>query len=446
MNELSQDTMNRRYFSRSAYNRFFDRYFTQMQYSRDNFTDGNAAALKIDDKASSLNLTLSQKTNNLILNLGTVVNVSDNSGIIFSGDKPTAGTELFTSFSYLLSKQRMLNYRGDRQRANWRKRQWLLDSLTLTYTYKIPNLARKLQRDSINLESRLQNLDQRIRFSSPDEIPALKDSVIDASDKLYKTKEELKKLDNGTDDVEDIIESIIQTADKLSIQKQLETPGVTTFRMVWLSAGVRYRRDVYSTYDSTLTFSSRIDDFPFDRWTFQGSFNFLWQKTDEWLKFMERSIFSSFYFNISYGIVRENSYAQLKESTLSLNRSRSSNDSTYEFSKSYKVRDISNRTFSEQWIHRPSLTLTPMFGTKHFIGLNLIMSGQFQKSTKSIFNLRSGLLFQFKNVESEKSVVNFELFLSFLDLTDTQNTNKSVWKNKQVGVAANVPFEKVFFR
>ena len=435
-----------RYFSREAYDRFFDRYFSQMQYQRDAFTEGNSAALKIDDKASTLNLTLSHKANNLIFSVGTLVNVSDKSGVIFSGDKPTAGTELFGSFSYLMMSQRVLKYQGDHARSNWRKRQQLLDSLELVHVYKNPNMARKLRIDSSKYEAQRLLYAQRINDPDNKIASAYIDSLTAVSDKLYKTKEELKKLDNDAIVVEDAIASITEASDKLEIEKQLQTPGITTFRMTWLTGGVRYRKDNYATYDSVLVFSKRIAEMPFDKWTIATSVNFLWQKTDEWIKWHGRSFISSFYASGSWAFVRGNSYQKLKETNLSLVRSRTQNDSVYEFSKPYKLRDITGKKFITNWIHSPSVTLTPMFGAKQFVGLNLITSGEFQEGYKPAFNLRSGLLFRFKDSENEKSVVNFELFFSFQDLTDTGNSGKSVWQNKQIGVAANVPFEKVFFR
>jgi hypothetical protein len=87
-----------------------------------------------------------------------------------------------------------------------------------------------------------------------------------------------------------------------------------------------------------------------------------------------------------------------------------------------------------------------MFGTKQFVGLNVVSGGEFQSGNKPVFNLRSGLVFRFMNSEKEKSAVNFELFVSFRDMTDTQESGKSVWQNKLIGISANVPFEKVFFR
>jgi hypothetical protein len=454
MKELAEDTSDERYFSRVAYDRFFDKYFTQMQFERETFTEGNSAALKVDDKTTTLNLTLSHKTNNKIFSVGTVVNVSDGSGVLFSGNKPTSGTELFTSLSYLFNSQRKLSFQGNHMERNWRKRKHILDSIEMVHAIKIPWQAQKLYKDTIRYNSNLIRYTDSLHKERPDitlmaqdsKKVIYRDSIVLTTELLYKATEELQKLDDGIEFEEDLAGAITDAADKLAIQRELETPGVTVFRLVWASGGIRYRKDNYATYDSNLVFSKRIGEKLFDKWTFKGSINFLWQKTDAWLKFNEVNFISSFYGNVSWALARSNSFQDLKEGNLSLLNSISNNDSVYEFSKPYKLRDISNKTFTQHWVHTPSITLTPIFGTKQFFGLNLITSAEFKKGSNPIFNFRSGLLFRFKDSEKEKSFLNFEIFFSFQDLTDTQQSGKSAWQNKQIGVAANIPFQKVFFR
>lgn len=446
LTELSNDSAQERYFSKGAYDRFFDKYFTQIKYERESFTEGNSAALNITDNKTRLNLTLSQKTNNWIFSLGTALNISDNTGMLFSKDKPTSGTEFSGSFSYLPQHLRFLKYQGPDQDNNYRKRHDLLDSLYDIYYLKNPNYADLLLEKIKNLDRLYYRYDSIVANErNPVIKAAFKDSLVATIDKRIKANQEAQSLDDGITTAEDFKSVLIKKAEELKINKQLETDGVTMFRFQWFTGGVSYRRDAYSTYDSLLSFSKRINSKDFDKWTLNATYNFFWQRTDSWIAFRDSKFINSFYANINYALVRSNSFEDLKDQTLSITRARVQNDTTYEFATQKKVRDISKKEYTTNWTHRIGVVGTAMMGKKQFFGLNV--SGQTEiKPESTVLNTRLGLLFRFKDSETEKSKVNFELFLSLADLSDEGKTNKSAWERKEIGISANVPFQKVFFR
>jgi len=444
--ELADDTLNERYFSKGAYDRFFDKYFTQIKYERESFTEGNSASLNVTDNKTRLNLTLSQKSDNWIFSLGTSLNISDNSGVLFSGDKPTAGTEFSASFSYLVPRWRFLKFQGPAQDNNYTKRRELLDSLNEVYYKRNPNYAYLLLEKIQNLNSlcnryeNIVNTEKDLRIKA-----AYRDSLVSAIDKRTKALQEAKSLDDGITSAEDFNAALTQKAEEMAIVKQLETDGVTLFRFRWLTGGVLYRRDSYSTYDSLLYFSKRIDSKNFDKWTLNATYNFFWQRTDSWIAFTESKFINSVYANINYSLIRTNTFEDLKDQTLAVTRIKVQNDTTYEFATQKKIRDISKKDFSTSWMHRIGAVGTAMIGKRQFFGINVSAQANIKDET-TVWNGRFGLLFRFKDSETEKSKVNFELFLALNDFSDEGKSNKSAWNRKEIGISANVPFQKVFFR
>ena len=480
--DLALDSTNQNYLSPQAFDRFFDKYFTLLKYERESFTEGNSAALNVDDKASRLNLNLSYKKNSGIITVGTALNISDNSGLIFSGDKPTAGTEFTLSYSRLLLTSRLINFNGPKMFTNWAKRRELIDSVWRVHSQRNPTYGHIIKRqwstintniprfetsiqalqihitrftDSLNSVNqqlvsssdtiRYRNFSDTLRIDN-NALSLLQDSLVSALDKRAKLVQELTTLNDTTKSATEIAKAIEKSVRKIEIQEQLETDGVNSFLMTWLTGGINYRRDNYVTYDSTLQFSKRIGKQLFDKWTFNGAINFLWQRTNTWIEFLNSKFINSFYLNVNYSLVRTNNFEKLDEQGLNVLQSVSQNNVVYEFSSSKKIRDISGRSFSSSWIHKPGIVATLLFGKKQFWGLNLSQSSQFEKHQSPIFNFRTGLLFRFKDSEKENSMVNFEFFFAFNDLGDTKDEGKSVWQRKQIGISTTVPFKKVFFR
>lgn len=445
--EIREDSAREQYFSRRAYDRFFDKYFTQIKYERESFTEGNSAALKVADNKTSLNLTLSHKSQNSIFSAGTSLNITDNSGVIFSGDKPTAGTEIFGSFSFLFPSLRKLWFDGKDMANNYRKRFNLVDSLWRVNSKRNPAYAQLLLAKLHTYDSLFHRYDDSTSHPSPStNIQLYNDSLVSIIDKQVKARQELESFDNGRTSAAGIAESVIKYAEDASVAKELATDGVTSFYMGWLTTGLSYRRDDYATYDSLLLFSKRIADQNFDKWSINTAFNFFWQRTDSWIAFRKSRFVNSFYANINYSLVRTNTFQDLDELSLSAIRTRTQNDTSYQFANTKKVRDISGNTFSQGWLNKIGFAATAMMGKKQFFGLNISGSTDIRRNHFPVLNSHVGALFRFKDSEDEKSIVNFELFFAFNDMTDTKQKGKSVWQQKQIGISATVPFKKVFFR
>ncbi|MFT3682281.1 MAG: hypothetical protein QM791_18555 [Ferruginibacter sp.] len=444
---LGNDTINENYFSKPGFDFFFDKYFTLMKYDRESFAEGNSASLTTDDKANRIDLSLSYKKSNNIFTLGTALNISDKSGLIFSDSKPTSGTEFSFGYSSLTSFFKVLNFRGPEMRSNWRKRLALIDSISTVHIDRNPLYGEVIKRKLETVDADISRQQASLRATKDNaRISVLQDSLVQSFDKRTKLNQEFETLNQNGKSAEVITENIIETGKKRQIQLEMETDGVNSFYMQWVSFGLKYRKDQYATYDSMLAFSQSIGKQDFEKWTITGSFNFLWQRTDSWIKFLKSRLINSAYFNVNYTLMKTNNYEDLSEENLSISQIRVQNDTTYEFSTSKKLRNISGKKFESTWMHQLGIVGTMIFGKKQFWGLNLSATGQFKKTSSTVLNSRIGLLFRFKDSDTEKSTVNFEFFFSFNDMTDTKEIGKSIWQRKQIGVSTNIPFKKVFFR
>lgn len=364
---------------------------------------------------------------------------------------------------------------------NWAKRRQLIDSVWRIYGQKNPVYGAMLKRQWTEVNTNITQFETSIQNSNtnllrlsdsilsiPQPIARVdspryqtflnamqadsillsrnQDLLITSIDKRLKLTQELSVLNDTTKTAIEISDKIKENLKKTGIERQLATDGVMSVRLVWLSGGINYRRDNYSTYDESLQFEKRIDKMPFDKWTFTGAINLLYQPTKYGMPYLRPMLRPSYYVGLNYSLVRTNNYEKIDEQNLNVIQTTTQGNTIYEFSTSKKTRNITGKSFSRSWLHKPAIVITALLGKKQLWGLNLSATFQFENQQKPIFNSRAGLLFRFKDSEKETSLVNFEFFFAFNDLGDIKNEGKSVWQRKQIGISTTVPFKKVFFR
>ncbi|HVU57591.1 MAG TPA: hypothetical protein VHD83_21155, partial [Puia sp.] len=446
--QIDTDRVHRRLLSPDAYDHYFDNYFTLLAYNQETFPQGNSAALKVSDNQTKLNLTLSKKSGNSIFSIGTSLNISDNTGTLFSGNKPTAGTQFSFTYSYLFGHGTALRYDAAVRDSLLSKRSQFWDSVNTYYSVENPARASVVSAQLVKVTGDIAYIQNLIAHAGNDRTALLsyKEQLLaalakkDSLQKILSTMDYSPKTDNAR--AKDILES----ADEAILKKELAADGVTVFHLSWVTFNGAYQRWDYDTYDSTLALSKRVGDRPFDGYALTAAYNFYWQRTASWIKFRKSKGFNSAYWNFSYSAANGNSYDKIKETTLTTTKVRTENDTLYQFSSDQKLRDISGIPFTKLWVHKLGTQFSGMLGQKQFFGINATAGGEFAHTRRPIFNTHIGLLFHFLDSSDEKSYVNFELFLAFNDMTDTQEKGKSVWQRKTVGITAAVPFQKVFFR
>lgn len=155
------DTVNGKpapFFSKDAFAKFFDEYFTLVNYQRQSFPEGNSAGLVVAENNTKLNLTLSRKMNSSILSLGTSLNIKDQSGMLFSNEKPTAGTQVNIGYSFLLPGQHF-SYDPNERPRNYENRMKVLDSVKTLYVVRNPINYKSLKQ---KYKSRIYSSDQHL--------------------------------------------------------------------------------------------------------------------------------------------------------------------------------------------------------------------------------------------------------------------------------------------
>jgi len=445
--EIKSDSSKKWILSSKAFDRYFDNYFTLINYDRESFTEGNSATLKITENSTRLSLSLSHKGRNYIFTAGTVLNVKDNSGLLFSQDKPTTGTQFFINNSFILKQGggTSLKYDFDKRNENYLNRRKILDSLETEYVYKnfsqLKVLTAKL--DALN-KSVEENKRMIKAISDEKSVMKYREALLEDLEKQDKIRKSIEAI-SFTEDPQEKYKALKKVFDEQIVKRQLETGGINSFRLGWITTGVSYKRDNYATYDSTLEIKARISEKPFDSWAFNGVYNVYWQRNPEDIKFKNKKGFNSLYGGISYAVGRTNNFAEMSESSLSIAKTYQQNDTIYQLKSDKKLRDISKKAFNSYWVHRIGIQGTGMIGMKQFFGINLSSNVEISEE-KPKYNSRLGLLFRFQDSENQKSIVNFEIFLALNDITDIKNKGGSVWERKEIGISAAVPFQKVFFR
>lgn len=444
---IAQDSTDTLFFSPKAYDLYFDKYFTLINYERETFTDGNSAALKMSDNSTRLDLTFSTKVRNSIFSASTGLNVADNTGTLFSGSRPTAGTQFALNNSILISSQRSLGFDDGLRFQNYEARRAIIDSVYRLHVLANPHALPVLQGKLKTIQEKIAGYRAQISRTQGIQAEQVKyqDSLVSALASQEKLSKELAALVTYGYPVE-LAEAIMAKTQKVSRRRELLNPGTTLFQMVWLSMGVRYRRDNYKTYDEDLALRNRVGQQAFDGWGFTIGPNFYLQKNPDYHVFLPKKFLHSLYANVNYSFAATNNFLALKENTLTTLKSVSSNDTTYQFASDEKLRNITGLSFEKYYVHKIGFQVSGMFGKRPFWGLNFTSDVAISGETKPAYNTRLGALFKFIDSADQKARVNFELFLRLADLTDIGESGDSAWQRREIGITTSVPLQKVFFR
>jgi hypothetical protein len=464
--EISNQNFDRNYFySQAAYAYYINKTFTLLNFEGLNFNNGNAASLKFEDGDTRLNLNVSAKSSTRIFTVGTALNVTDKSGVIFSGTKPTSGTEFSINFSQLIPNNKLGFYESVKKTIPYLRTN-TLDSIVNLHAIQNPaqydTAIAKLKEVETKLVVNRQKYDSLIvRIDSfKNQTPGLA-TIQQAKDRLQRVSEEyitlnaekqkavaaLKLLQSVNSKVVEA-NRIIDSAKAADMYTMLNAGGIESTSLQWLSMGLSYKRLSYKTYNSNEVFDKRIGTNDFNNWRFNLGYNYYWGRSKQDLdrdKTTGSSIITSNYLNIAYSLATTNTYDELDEENINVIRQSSSNDTIYQLISSSKNRNITGVDYEKRIKHSVGIQWATSFGKAQFLGTNIIYTNDFSHGLKPVFNAHAGLLFHFKSVEDEKTKVNFEIFLSLKDMSDIRDKGGSVWKRKEIGVAATVPFSKVFF-
>jgi len=228
---------------------------------------------------------------------------------------------------------------------------------------------------------------------------------------------------------------------------ELSAPGLLKDRLQWISYGVSYRSESFSTYDSLKLPSDRFKPFQQSIWAGYIAFNSFFETTDRFTQSRKNSKTMQFlrnvYFGMTYRVAGGNSYSTLDDITFTTIISKGQPDSLFQTSTTQTAKDVTGMKVEYLVVHKLGIQFSGMF-TGSPVGINILASGELQK-TNIVANFRIGTLFKYTDANDTKSKVNFELFLDLKDISDTRGTGKNAFDRSTIGVSANVPFKKLLF-
>lgn len=432
-----------------SYKRYIDKYFTYLSYNRGTLPTGTTATMELADKETQLNLSLSKKMTGkngriLLATAGMRAKIDDNISEIFSGSKLNTGTSFFANFAFMpknaRGKLKIVTDKYDENgnhtdvlksindaRKNLRKAYCKRYSAEFLAKYKC--LLDRL----MELRSKKLTEDCADKLSIINDIEAIEKKLADAG-LSSKSAEELTKsvLDAYQDELYEI---------------ETENEAWLSMHVFWISGGINYAYDAYTTYDDSKPLSNRFGSQNFESVGLKLTAN--WFKD----KFNAGGAVRSRYFNISYEPKRTNSFESLSSvDVLNLINHGSNADTFVYFMNNKKPKDITGVEYKTSWMHNFSSTYTIMLGEKRNFGFNFNGLVQISPLSAPIYNAHAGLLLSLKNTDYDptdkdsKAKVNFEIFLRLPDMTDVAKSGNTVWQNRVIGINTSIPFNKIFFK
>jgi hypothetical protein len=440
-------------YSEPAFASYMEKAFTQVNFNRLNVAEGNSASVEFKDGDTKMNLSIAGRKKLWTYTLGTTVSVSDKSGTLFSKEKPTSGTGFNFGLSRLLQSKSNLEFDDDVQSLIPLFRKMALDSVSNNFgigdSIKLEELIVEYEKTENEINTKNQQIQKLVSEHSKNKgkdtlIIKANNELIELISKREKCYKQLKPL-LATTSWKVYDKRFKKSALAADIASMINAGGIYQYRLNWLSFQGGYKRNTYATYNDDLKFDERIGKKNADIWNGQVSYNFYWQETPYQIERAGRSFFSSRFLSMVYGISTGNSYDLLDQTTLNIIKETRQSDTVYQFVTSGKYRDITKVNFTKNVVHKPGVQFSSSFGEKQFMGMNILLGGEFAGTNQPVYNFRGGLLFHFNDSEDEKSKVNFEIFLAFGDMADTRKIGGSVWKRREIGITTTVPFSKIFF-
>lgn len=426
------------------FNRFFSKYLSYVNFSKDGYPDGNSVLLEPTSNSTRLRTTLAYKGNYIVYNMGAEVNAYNNIGAIVSNKSIAGNTTFFTSFSIISKKSRGVKYSANQSIENYHDKLYLIEKfksdLNKKYLYDYAC-------DSMTYYKLVDSLDRNKSN------PSFLANYYNALQKLYSygfnldqnffEEQQPNKIGKINDSLKNIIDSV-----------ELNNSAWAFFHFSWFSGSASYTKDDYTTYNAAAAFSKRISDVNFDSLAFNIGFNHLFERSQPFEKFqgiscLDKKWLRSFFYTFNYSLSRDINYAHLKQVSLLTNQTATgtagSADSAYVLQSQTKGINITNIPKITGLLHTFSIQGTLILSQSAIMGFNLALNASFGKLTIPVYSGRFGLLFRFKDSQTAKSKVNFELFLKLADWVDSQYSGLSTWQRKTIGISASLPFNKLFF-
>ncbi len=450
--EIRAANQNNKIIMDPSYKKYIDQYFTYLAYNRGTLPIGTSAALELADKETKINLSISKKVEKgngkvLLMTAGVLAKLDNNTAQLFSGNTPQSGTTFFGNFAFLPGHARYKhakvriaeidpdgnvtrNYLDEIRESRVQNHLTLCDKYCNQFSYQFNCLLDRW------LQLRKLDLDK-----------------LDCVERL-KTIKELESIEKALKDAGLLDQSPARIVSKFKDEYagqlyniEAESEGWLSVKFFWFSGGITYTHESYETYDNNNILAKRFGSQDFDAVGFRITAN--WFKE----RLADEGLVRACYFNISYAPQRTNTFSILKSQDIyrDIYKNTLSDTSIY-FQMNKKAKDITGKKYEENWQHTFSTTHTSMLGKDKNYGINLQAQLMVSPISEPVYSTHAGLLVRLVNNnfdpedKKSKAKVNFEVFIEFPDMTDVEQSNKTVWQNRIIGINTTVPFNKIFFK
>jgi len=429
---------------------FINKYFSYLSTTTVGLPNGNSISLQPTTNSTRLEGNISHKNTYAIYNLGVKADFSNNIANLFSAGDVSGNTTFYTNISFLNTGKSLIEFNANGARSYNDKKIYAIQAynsnLLIKYGVNYSNDSLAYEKIKHRLDSLISMQNGKPGDSNASKIIMTRDSMYTAMAKLtayglnerapYYTVE--GHMDDITKQLTDSIQAIVDTM-------EVNNPAWLSFKFSWFSAGLTYSRPQYKTYDQALPYVSRVGDMTFNNTALTLGYNYILQRSDPYLNTMTKRLIKSFYLNAAYTIGNDLNLSHIDAQDFQTITRADSANTSYQFQQTSKVLDISGKSKQYDWMHTLGLQTTLVIARGNFMGITAGLTGTYSKFASPNYSGRLGLLFRFLNNTDQKSIVNFELFLSLPDWEDSKDKGTSTWQRKSVGINATIPFNKLFF-
>jgi len=212
----------------------------------------------------------------------------------------------------------------------------------------------------------------------------------------------------------------------------------STIRVAWLDLFGQVKQQKVYLYDSTRTFTKRINDTDFTGYKIGIGISLLWDSRAKYWKMLNGLI------RAEYGLSRANNIIDLttmdistvfKSDSTNLSRSITEKTSAYDFKK-----------YTKSYYHDLRLDGIKAFNNQIALHFNYNLLLPFDKKSKLLYpkygvnSITAGLIIAFTNKEDKKSKLNIEPYIRFKDLSNKYSSDyKNFYQRNEVGIFLTLP-------
>ncbi len=400
--------------------------FTKLITGQTNAQPGNFAAVDLEKTEVSFNGS-QVFTNGAVASLNASGGVSDGAFSLFSNSKLSSNIGLEFKYSFLNSYQNHMLGFSCKELQQFQKD---TSDLALYYRTHLDMMRKDLVLKSAQRKSLLQE-NQRIQ-----------DMLDSAKNPVFIKELQFKKGQNELliDSLNLLIQITYKGGDEKAFAEALnkervqkvkdakQTINIHAFDIAWFAVGYKVVSKGFSVFDSAKQFKDQVQKKEYVSHQVSIEYNhYKWDKIPYHTTYLLLGVIANVDDNKD-----DLESLELNDVTnyTSLNGIRSSSDKYTVYTGDYKQRLFGMRLYGDYY---------KFLFNNNIAAAHLYAEGRFKNALKPEYNFGLGFLYNFSNVKDEKSVINTELFYTFLDVFNGTLSKKSFSERNTIGIRFSFP-------